>query len=367
MIKLDLGIKKPSIKHLMDYFKETHRNEVSIQTINYVGSNDGSKDFKRDLYPSVLNYRFNDPINMVVELLDENEPNHPKVKLFSLEWVVVHDTANTLANAKANHDWVHNKLNNGTSWHYTVGEDGWYKTLEDDEVGWHAGDGSRPAEFFSTEIKATVLKPKMEISEDGFYVILGEKTTVKAPLIEDEIATTSDICEAGIWPVVIDGTYHIPASRYTTGFGGAVVINGGNRNSVGIEMSVYNKDDIWINWHRTAKLVAELLVKHSLNFDRVVFHNHFSRKPCPRTAMESNNWDTWYKLIEFEYHILKYYSGYKIEFNTLTPELLDNNGRIISNSNKKELAKYTIKITSPNNKELTEEFETIITPKKGEK
>lgn len=364
MIKLELGVDTPSINHLRQYFKSTIKKEVEMQTINYVGSNDGSRDFKRDLYPPIINYWFNDPVEIKVDLLDREEPNHPKRKLSSLEWITVHDTAGTLASAQAIHNWVHNPMNNITSWHYTVGSDGMFQTLEHDEVGWHAGDGYRPTVFIPTNITATKIRPKMEISADGYFMILGEKTVVKAPLNEDRLTTTKDICEAGIWPVIIDGKYFIPETRYTTGYGGAVVINGGNTNSIGIEVSVFNKDDLWVNNQRTAKLVAELLVKYDLGFDRVVFHNHFSRKPCPRTTMESNNWNAWLELIEFEYHIRKYYYNYIIEFETLTPEVLATTGRVIASGQRDELAKFKLKITSPKGEMLEEIFTIKIKAKK---
>ncbi len=361
---IEITVEKRTANHLMQYFIDTAKDTLPRETITYVGSDDGSNDFAHNLYPSVVDYRFNDPIELVVDLLKGPKENYADMPLISLEWIVIHDTANVNAGAKNNHNWIHNSSNTITSWHYTVGNDGWYQALNDLEVGNQAFDGTdAPAGFTDTGIPATILRPKMEISNDGYFVILGEKTEIQAPLVNGRLPKTSDITEAGIWPVIINGTYHIPYNRYTTSYKGAIVITGGQMNGIGIETSVLRDTDIWVTWHRTAKLVAELLLKHDLSFDRVTFHNHFANKPCPRTAMESDNWDNWLKLIEFEYHVLKYYADYTIEFESLTPDILDNHGRVITPVKSNSIGQYKIIITSPEGEKIEHLFETIVNPK----
>ncbi len=362
----EITVEKRNENHLMQYFIDNAKNIIPRETIKFRGSDnadDTNLNPSYNFYASVVDYRFNDPLDIVVDLLDRSEPNHPNTPLFSLEWIVVHDTANVNAGALANHNWIHNSGNTGTSWHYTVGTDGWFNALDDLDVGWHAGDGSAAAGFTDTGIPATRIRPKMTISDDGYYVILDEKTEVKAPLIDGKIAKTSDITEAGIWPVIIDGTYHIPNNRVSSGFGQKIVINGGNRNGIGIETSVLKNSDIFVTWHRTAKLVAHLLITHDLDFDRVVFHNHFSNKPCPRTAMESGNWDVWLRMMEFEHHILKYYSDYTIEFESLTPDVLDDTGRILNPVKSNTTVEYKIIITSPEGNVVEHTFSALVNPK----
>ena len=61
-------------------------------------------------------------------------------------------------------------------------------------------------------------------------------------------------------------------------------IGGGNTASIGIETCVNLGSDLYRTWQRTAKLVASLLVKHSLDTSAVKQHYDFSgrtvRKPC---------------------------------------------------------------------------------------
>ncbi|MCK9536824.1 MAG: N-acetylmuramoyl-L-alanine amidase [Bacilli bacterium] len=67
-----------------------------------------------------------------------------------VKYVVIHDTGMSGAqyNAAGINHYIHEQANSPTgrvaSWHYTVGEDGVYQHVPDDEIAWHAGDGSRP-------------------------------------------------------------------------------------------------------------------------------------------------------------------------------------------------------------------------------
>ena len=67
-----------------------------------------------------------------------------------IKYVVIHDTGmpGIQYNATGINQYIHEQANSPTgriaSWHYTVGEDAVYQHVPDDEVAWHAGDGSRP-------------------------------------------------------------------------------------------------------------------------------------------------------------------------------------------------------------------------------
>ncbi len=348
--------------NLVSYLKKIGYTSVSGETIKYVGSDDGSNDYINFVYPLI--YPYLDEHNEITKrILPEGKENHSGKKLTSLEWIVIHDTANanTGAGAAGHANWVLNPDNKSTSWHFTVGNDGIYQHLELDTAGRHTMEaGFVDAAFIDTGIPATILKPNMTISSDGYYVILDTKTNVKAPLVRGRLPKDSDIVDLGIWPVIIEGTYHIPETRFLDVFGGNIVINGGSLNGIGIEMAVNNDSNVFLTWQRTAKLVAELLIEHDLMLDRVVFHNLFSGKPCPRTALESNNIETLLKYIEIEYTILKYYSNYNIEFISGNKNFLADNGLILIDPNFDSVVMYSIKVTNDKGKTETIDFRTSI-------
>lgn len=76
------------------------------------------------------------------ELLPEDTPGRPGQKR-KIEWLVIHETANTAAGADAE---AHSRfLQDSTyetalSWHYTVDDHQIYHHLPDDEVAYHASD-----------------------------------------------------------------------------------------------------------------------------------------------------------------------------------------------------------------------------------
>lgn len=66
----------------------------------------------------------------------------------SIQWIVIHETGNKSngANAKAHASYLFNVSKAKTpsvSWHYTVDDHEIYQHIPDDEVAWHAGDGTK--------------------------------------------------------------------------------------------------------------------------------------------------------------------------------------------------------------------------------
>src|SRR5690625_1967049 len=77
-------------------------------------------------------------------ILPQNASNVPGRTMTPL-YITVHNTAN--ASSGANAEMHKNYLHNGSggrqaSWHYTVDDTEIWQTLEDNQQGWHAGDGS---------------------------------------------------------------------------------------------------------------------------------------------------------------------------------------------------------------------------------
>ena len=122
-------------------------------------------------------------------------------------------------------------------------------------------------------------------------------------------------------------------------------IGGGNTASIGIETCVNLGSDLYRTWQRTAKLVASLLVKHSLDTSAVKQHYDFSGKNCPQTMRDNNLYGNFMKLVEAEYYILKNFGDYEITFESHNPDILDNNGRIISRPVKSTTVSYTVTVT----------------------
>jgi uncharacterized protein YjdB/N-acetylmuramoyl-L-alanine amidase CwlA len=349
---------------LLAYLLSQSAGNVNHDLITYIGSNDGSLDYDHLIGASVNQYLFNDELVVNPNMIPTTNSNYSGDTLDSFEWIVVHDTANTStsAGAQANSNWATNTANTSSSWHYTVGNDGVFQQLPDNIVGWHAGDGtSVEFEFYKTDVLADGMFPEVTVSDDGYYVINGTKTTVVTPLVNGVIATESDFVENGIRAVVgDDGYYYLPLTYQTSGYGQHIAMHGGNLNSIGIETAVNKGSDVWLTWQKTAKLVASLLITYDLSLDRVVTHNHFSGKTCPRTMMTSNHLDDFYEMVEAEYMVMKNYSDYTIEFESLNTDIMDHSGRVINVPQVDTVVEYKLTITTPSNETYVVTLSTIV-------
>lgn len=338
------------LEYIWNKFRDARKRTVKVQTIRQYGAT----TVDNDLFPSVFPYRFYDEI--VIDktyMLPDDHPAHPNVNR-APEWVVVHDTGNINTDAEGNASFQKNQ--GDVSWQYTVGNDGIFQSLADNKVSWHASSGSTTAGFTDTGIPAVNPgeRPKMTLDND-YYVIKGIKTNIKAP--------ASVFVDTGMWPVIINGTYHIPDASNR---GEKIGLDGGNYDGIGIETSVFSGGDVWITWHRTAKLVASLLVKHDLLLDRIVFHNSFNNKTCPQTAIRSNNLENWVDLMKFEYMILTKFADYQFDLTPLSTVFLDNTGRVINDPSKGivpvtgNFFDYILKITAPNGDVKEQTFRTTV-------
>ena len=87
----------------------------------------------------------------------------------------------------------------------------------------------------------------------------------------------------GVAAVVKDGNYYIPTTHVGSSYGQVVCIRGGNLNGIGIESAVNSGSDVYLTWQYSAKFIAQLLIKHNMTPERVLFHNNFSaiaNPPC---------------------------------------------------------------------------------------
>jgi len=336
---------------LMNLLKAGHNNTLNKHTLTYYGG----KNYSKAQYKLVNRFLFEPlSINTTSYVLPTSKVNHPN-STAEKHWVVIHDTGNTEANAKTNAQFMLNTTQT-VSWHYTVGNDGTYRSMAENYRAYHAGDGSSYSVFANTGIPATnpYLRPKMTII-NGNFAINGTRTNVKAP------GTASQLPQTGLHPVIINGTYHINDTRvrYNQASAGRIGFDGGNVNGIAIESSVYKNDHLWWTWGKTAKLTADILVRRGLLPDRVVFHNTFDGKMCPQTAMRNNQIDEWLEMIFLEYKVRRYYSNYQISF-TSHSSILNNVGRITTLPTSNTNVSYTITIKAPNGTTISERLTTTV-------
>ena len=85
-------------------------------------------------------------LEVTENLLKSGTAARPGTKKSSTQYIVVHDTGNQNAGTDVamTVNYLHGIQNTESkSWHYTVDEDNCVRTIPDNEVSWHAGDGTR--------------------------------------------------------------------------------------------------------------------------------------------------------------------------------------------------------------------------------
>ena len=338
------------MNELLQLLVEGNNGVVLQQYVYYIGSDDGSADFEHLVYGSVNDF-WNGKLPAVTRnMLSKSAANYDGRKMKSIEFIVVHDTAGSPSGstAKANSGWCNNPSNTGSSWQYTIGNDGIYQQIEDDEVAWHAGDGASWAEsttLYDTGIKADPNlrnRAKVTLGNDGYFYVNGQKSLV--PLPAGATAATG-MNELGVAAVVKDGNYYIPTTHVGSGYGQKVCIRGGNLNGIGIETAVNSGSDVYLTWQITAKYCAQLLIKHNMTPERVLFHNNFSNKHCPNTMMTAGLVETFLDLVYAEYYVAKNFADYEIKFESHNTDILNNEGRIVGRPKYTTNVSYTITVS----------------------
>lgn len=161
------------------------------------------------------------------------------------------------------------------------------------------------------------------VGEDGIYQSL--------PL--DEVAY-----HAG------DGSYEYGDTYFNNTYK-AWSIGGGNRNGIGIESCINAGADYNVTLRKLAKLVAELLLEFDLSFDRIKQHNHFSGKDCPGVIRHTGRWEEFKNLVKIEYFGKTQLQDVKFSYKSLTPELLDDTGKVLNRDMNAKTLKYKINVS----------------------
>lgn len=158
------------------------------------------------------------------------------------------------------------------------------------------------------------------------------------------------------WHYTIDDTFiyqHLPENErgYHAGDGStnpgtsSTYFGGGNRNGVGIEMSINDDGDMYRTWQRTAKLVADILIRNDLPRTQMAYHNDFSGKDCPNTLRNAGLIPLFEIFADVEYKVKDEFAGATILFESNDLDYLDNNGRIIDLPDRSMTVSYTITVT----------------------
>ena len=335
------------LSDLLQLFVDGNNGLVYDRSIVYIGSDDGSADYPHDIYNAANDYWSTTLPSVTRNMLSTTAPNYDGRQMQSIEFIVIHDTAGSgsTSTAYANSHWCTNPSNTGSSWHYTIGNDGIFQQVEDNMVTWHAGDGASWAEsttLYDTGIAYEGERPTVTANVDGYFYINGKKTLVPLPTgsTTTTINTLGMVCFKGT-----NGNYVIPTTHVTSGYGNVIAARGGNLNGIGIETAINMGSDVYKTWQITAKFCAQLLVTHNLTPDRVWFHNNFSNKPCPRSMITSGHVANFLEMVYMEYAIAKNYADYTITFESSNPAILDNSGRIVAAPNYTTNVPYTVTVT----------------------
>lgn len=380
-VNLTLGVTivESGMENIFDIIRKAHNTEIHVMRNLKV-----AYAYDTDVYNSVSDLLFNYDYKVDESLIiPTSHENRPGTKITTMEFITVHYTAGTPAssNAKATANYFNNTT--AASANYCTGNDGIYMCIPDGEVAWHAGDGTSTKFYWTnTGVKATAnVKPVWGVqtnsaSSTGYYFTLnGQATTIEVPTTgktsSGTIKTMTDPskCFTFYGPAwkVVNGYYYMGNTWacFTQTLAGAISSRGGNLNSVGIETACNYGSDLWYTYQITAQLVARLLDKYNLDTTRVVGHNMFSGKDCPQTLL-ANDGELWYpfmECVEAEYALyeLKLGDKYTISCKSNTPELVQDNGRLIKVPNYTQTASYTVTVKNNETGETkSETYSTII-------
>lgn len=133
----------------------------------------------------------------------------------------------------------------------------------------------------------------------------------------------------------------------------------GNNYGIGIESCVYQGVDFNQVLRRLAKLTAKLLIDFDLGFEAIKQHFDFSGKNCPQVIREANRWDEFLDLVQIEYFAQTQLKDVNFVWESLTPVVLDNEGKVIHHPGTKTKVSYRVSVTY-NNETRTFDFESML-------
>ena len=359
-----IAVVEENLSEVLQFVLDSH--ESNIFTRYELGIGAGTPNYYSDIFGSVSKILFNHPFFID---LTYNKATNDKYGddlesrvMESIEFITVHYTAgfNPTADAKAHGEWFAQDLSsNSTSIHYSTGNDGIYKGLDEQYRAAHAGDdGSLTTvprfEWRDTPVEVSADDPKfpvVTITANATFAINGKDTGIKVPEeTKNKRGFVTDnkwLNDQGLAVNVKDGKYQLGTAWwcYTQVAEGRICSNGGNRNSIGIESAVNKGSDLWLTWQITARLVADIMVRYNLDITKVKGHHFFSAKDCPQPMLE-NDLEIWWEfieLVETEYEKLTKFDNLTIDFAS-NSKLVNKYGRVTGQNLHSEVVTYTIMI-----------------------
>ena len=342
-----------------------HESNVFVEYNLPIGA--GTPVYYADVFGSVNKLLFNNPLEINTRYnAATNNKYGAELKnrlLESVEFITVHYTGNMNPGADANMhgSYFAQPLSSvSTSIHYSTGNDGVYKGMDEIYRAAHAGDdGSletvKKFEWRDTPVEVLESDPEfavVTITANATFAINGRDTGIKVP--EETkygrgfVTDNKWLNDMGIAVNIKDGKYQLGTAWwcYTQIGEGRICSNGGNRNSIGIESAVNKGSDLWFTWQKTAQLVADIMYRHNLDITRVKGHHFFSAKDCPQPMLE-NELRVWWEFIDLckaEYELRSLTSNPTITYSS-SSEYLGNYGRVTKQENTSTLVTYTVSVT----------------------
>ena len=374
------------ISEVLEFVLDNH--ESNVFTRYNLGIGAGVPVYYADIYGSVNKILMNKKLEIDSTRKDkevESNTGDYFESMTSVEFITVHYTGNMSKGADAEANANYFVGDNAVSIHYTTGNDGVYQCLDHSLGAWHAGDSGALAQvgefkWIKTGVKVGAndpLYPEFTISQDFYYEINGQKTSVPMPKPwnYDERGTDhilnadgtisskstfgqsgfanreaeSFINDMGLPFKVENGEYYMGTTWwcYTQVYEGRICSTGGNRNSLGIESCVDQGSDLWMTWQTTAQLVAKLMIDTNLDITRVRGHHFFAAKDCPQPMLENDCeiWREFLELVEAEYAYATEYKDYEISIVSNNTEIVDNHGRVVKTPEFATTVSYTVTIS----------------------
>lgn len=194
-------------------------------------------------------------------------------------------------------------------------------------------------------VRSGIIKPKISsiIYHDTGNNNPGANATMHANYIVGD-ANFKDY-KARSWHYTVDDTMviqHLPDNE--VGWQGDTYL--AYSTTIGIESCVDFGNDLYTTWHRTGKLIAELMKKYNLKITDVKQHYDFSLKNCPQTLRRNNLYQNAIDLAKAEYLVLTELEGYNISFISNALEYVNNLGRVINLPDVDTRISYVVTITN---------------------
>ena len=314
--------------------------------------NDGRERYYKPTYGSVNRYLFA-PLDINTKYTStaaNNSSGHKDRRTGSayddsVYFVCVHDTATLTGNSESIASYM---ASGDVSIHYTVGNDLVWAVVPEDYIAYHAGDGTGTTFVWKdTGVSATSNeKPVFTIVAKGsgyVYACNGQETTIPVPSTGSTPTTDALFTYLGPTWKIENGKYYMGLTWWSADYG-KISSHGGNNNSIGIEMNVNTSNDMYDTWQRTAKLVADILIRHNLDLTRVQMHNTFSGKNCAQVILAGNFWDRFMEMVALEYELQTLYKDVEITFKSNNKDILGDDGRIIKAPDKTTTVNYEVTV-----------------------